>query len=119
LVERPSETTTTGFLGPTSTWPLSSCRRGLGMTTNGYDKDYGGKNEARRNLSVPPGVVFGICMSCVKAIYRLILAPAPPITSRTSSSVSMLVSPRVVWASAPWAAPKFTAPSGPRLLRKP
>ena len=46
-------------------------------------------------------------------------APPPFITFRTSSRVAMLVSPGVVMARAPWAAPQSTANCGPRPDRKP
>ena len=37
--------------------------------------------------------------------YRLTRAPAPPMMASTSFTLAMLVSPGVVIASAPWAAP--------------
>ncbi len=44
--------------------------------------------------------------------YRLIRAVPPPMTWRTSSRVIMLVSPRVLWRRAPWAAPNSTMSAG-------
>ena len=52
-------------------------------------------------------------------VYRLTLAVPPFITRSTSASVTMLVSPGVVIASAPCAAPHSTAHCGPLPASKP
>ena len=52
------------------------------------------------------------------ASYRLTRAVPPFMTRSTSASVAMLVSPGVVMASAPWAAPHSTAYCGPLAREK-
>src|SRR5204863_1063782 len=51
--------------------------------------------------------------------HRATRAVPPRITRSTSASVAMLVSPGVVIASAPWAAPHSTAHCAPFSARKP
>ena len=53
------------------------------------------------------------------ARHRDTLAVPPCIARSTSVRVAMLVSPGVVIASAPWAAPHSTAHCGPRPVIKP
>ena len=45
----------------------------------------------------------------VLRFYLFTLAPSPPMTASTSSRLAMVVSPGVVMARAPWAAPYSTA----------
>lgn len=51
--------------------------------------------------------------------YRSTRAPPPPASFLTSAREAIEVSPGVVIASAPWAAPRFTASCGSPLVRNP
>ena len=66
---------------------------------------------AARRESVDPGQDQG------RPAHRRIRAPAPAISASTSARVAMEVSPGVVIAKAPWAAPYSSAMSGARPAR--
>jgi radical SAM superfamily enzyme YgiQ (UPF0313 family) len=78
--------------------------------------------ERARGEKITPACATGSCAGCGAAgcgfASRSTLAPPPPTSFSTSARVAMVVSPGVVMASAPWAAPYSTAlAASPKVMR--